>query len=272
MSLFDGQIVEVGGDVVANSTGTVLTSGAANVKGDWVQLIASTAYDSSFIGISLTDMNAGDIDMLVDIAIGADGFEVVILESLYTGSGAASNTYGGYYLFPLIIPEGTRISANVQSSGATDTVDCVVQLFAGGFAQGTQLQLVETYGADVSTSGGEVIDPGSTVDEAGGYTQIVASTAYDIKMLAIAIVNGANVARASYTWLLTVGIGTAASEVAILENIPLTSSSASDMVVPQTLYMLPVNIPAGTRIAVQAQCSGNDAADRILGFIAYGAA
>ena len=90
-------------------------------------------------------------------------------------------------------------------------------------------------------------------------------------MLAFAIGNITNAARASYTWLLDIAIGAAASEVNIVENFSLVASSGSDNIVPQAVYMLPVNIPAGTRLSAQAQCSGINGTDRIFDIILYGA-
>jgi len=50
----------------------------------------------------------------------------------------------------------------------------------------------------------------------------------------------------------------------------LFSSSAVDFTVPMTVGYFQRKIPAGTRIAARAQCSGTDATDRLFDVLLYG--
>lgn len=268
--LHGAQKTENAGAVTSTSRGTAVTaSGSANTKGSYAELIAATAFISSWIWVMIDDVAAG-VDYLIDIAIGGAGSEVVICSNLYAGAGTGSINYG-WYLFPIQVPAGVRLSARCQASTASSVARVSAMLFAGEFDTGSMLQKLNTMGDATADSGGTSIDPGGTVNTKGSYTQIVSSTPRPIKSLVIAFGNQANNVRSSQSWLVDIAIGGSGSEKVILPNIAINASTSPDIVTPQVTPPLPVNIPAGTRIAARAQSDGNDATDRLFDVILYGA-
>lgn len=266
-----GQLAENAGANTALSRGTSITANAtANTKGNFTELIASTSFDATSLLVMLDDISSAT-DYLIDIAIGGAGSEVVVISNLIVTGGTGSIVYGGHYLLPVNIPAGSRVSARCQASTGSAVVRVSAQLFGSGMGGAETLGLVATYGDNTATSGGTQVDPGGTANTKGSYVQIAASTTYPIRFLVIAIGNKLNNIRSSQSWLMDVAIGGAGSETVILSNMAFNCSTSPDIITPQTYCMIPVNIPAGTRIAVRAQSDGIDATDRLFDVILYGA-
>ncbi len=102
-------LIEAAGADASNSTGTVITaSGTANVKGSWIQLIASTSKKTVAIVCGFAAPNANS---LVDIGTGASGSETVLIANLQ----CPSNNHNAPMLLMLLrVPAGTRLSARSQ--------------------------------------------------------------------------------------------------------------------------------------------------------------
>ncbi len=270
--LADGGRSENAGASTATSRGTSVTANAsANTKGtSYTQLLASTAFDATAMLVMFDDIAAG-VDYLVDIGVGAAASEVVLFPDLYCGGGTGSIVYGAQYLFPCAIPAGTRISARCQASTGSSAIRVSCLLFGGGFQPSQPLQRVTAYGVNAADSGGVSIDPGGSANTLpASYTQIVASTTNPICALIVAIGNQNNTTRSSQSWLVNIAIGAAASEQVIISNYALNCSTSPDIVVPQTSQLLPICIPAGTRLSARAQSDGIDATDRLFDLMIYG--
>ncbi len=126
--LFDGSLtrgdgfagIDSLGFTVGTSLGTVLTSGLANAKGAYSQIVVSTARDYAGIMVGVDTDQADRTDVyLIDIAIGPGGSEQVIIPNLVLksvgGSLGPAPCPGPFYI-PL--PAGTRIAARSQAVGA----------------------------------------------------------------------------------------------------------------------------------------------------------
>lgn len=268
--LFDYTNYENAGAATASSRGTSITANAAaNTKGSYTQLIASTSHDDVGIYVMIDDLAAG-IDYLIDVAIGGAGSEQIILPDLYAGGGTGSIAYGTQYWFPVHVPAGSRLSARCQASTGASVVRVSLLLASPGFMPPAPLSRVVALGANAADSGGTSIDPGGVANTKGSYTQIVASTTIDICGIILALGNQLNTVRSSQSWLIDVAIGAAAAEQIVFSNIAANCSTSPDIVVPQTTVFLPICIPSGTRLAVRAQSDGIDATDRLFDAIIYG--
>jgi hypothetical protein len=267
--LWGAQRYESAGAVAASSIGTTVGIGATNVKGSWVQLIASTSFEVTGIIVHPT-MAGGSTDVLIDIGIGAAAAEVVVIENLYTGTAAAATSQGAWYYVPICIPMGTRIAARAQGVAASTSPRVNLTLIGQGFDPSQPLGICTTYGAATADSGGTSVDPGGTLNTKGAWSQITASTTYGISALLIAFPNQVNTTRTGCTWLVDIGIGAASSEIVLIPDLLLYASTAVDVVIPQSFGPIPCSIPAGTRLAVRAQCSIIDATDRLFDAIIYG--
>lgn len=117
------------GVVIGSSKGTVVTSGSADVKGSYTELTSSTSEDLKgifvFIGANNTFLSS-QVDILVDIAVGAAASEVDILPSIGITAESLEIVGPGIRWFPINIPAGSRIAARVQTSLSTFLVDVAV--------------------------------------------------------------------------------------------------------------------------------------------------
>lgn len=261
---------EWGGDA-ANSRGVSLTApGAINTKGAWTQIIAATAFCATAINIHIGEGQANP-DQLIDIGIGGAGSEIVLISNMVKGTGTGNIGKGALYQFPLLIPQGVRISARYQTTSITSPNCRVsVRLMGQGFFSPSPLEVVTTYGADTTDSGGTSIDPGATANTKGAWTVLSASTGQPMRALVFAAGNQGNTTRTSCNWLVDVGMGGAGVEQVIVPNYWLEASSTDDTVTPQASPLFPVNIPSASRLVVRAQCSINTATVRLFDAVIYG--
>lgn len=248
----------------SNSRGTALTTpGAANSKGAWLQLIASSQAASRIL---ISAESSGLADCLVDIGVGGSGSEQVIIpDLLFSGRSELFNGFG----FDISIPAGTRISARYQVHNVSFTLYTVVMLLNGHFLSGSPHNKVIAYGPDTSDSGGLAVDPGGTANTKGSYSELTSSSTRRIRKLHIALGNRANNVRSFANFLLDIAIGAASSEQVIIADIPLLGTQ-NELIASNIGTSFSVDIPAGTRIAARCQCSITDATDRVLDLAIYG--
>jgi len=251
---------------------TVTTGVGANIKSpSWVELVASTEV-GGFHDITIM---GGDKygDMLVDIAIGPAGSEVVLISNLYHRLVNASTHLrnSSYYRLPIYIPAGTRISAKSQSTyNNANNIEVFSTISEqGGFGAENQLALCKTYGANTSDSGGTSVDPGATINTKGSWVELSSALEYDVKGLIITSGCQNNTYRATCTWGVDIGIGTSGSEVELISSLPFAVHAYGDVITPNFTELLEVNIPKNTRLVARAQCTISDATDRLLDIIAY---
>lgn len=257
---------ETGGADATNTRGTTLTRPASNnAKGAWVELIASTALPADLLVLMLRMTVLGDC--LVDIGIGAAGSEKVLIPDVLH-SGRAS--FASHVRFPVRIPVGTRIAARYQVSVYSGHVLYgAVLLGSNPFLPGPGLQRVTAYGVNAGDSGAVGVDPGSVANTKGAYSEVEDSTANPIRLLYIALGIQYNNVMTGGDVLLDVAIGAAGSEKDILSNVWVYAADTENYA-PAVLGPFPVNIPAGTRLAVRAQSTITDATDRLFDVALYG--
>lgn len=261
------------GAVIASGNGTTVSSSvSANTKGSWVQLISSLPADAVYVtvfvsGFDLNNSNFG----AVDIGVGASGSEIPIINNLIFmgGRSLASVFTAQVYTFPLSVPAGTRISARTQTNNGNDGlfVNCV-------FHDGSLTQIEGCAGVDAigflsASTTGTVIDPGATASTKGAYTQLVASTSRDYLGFFWNI-NGAGQTASDYSsGFVDIAIGASGSEQIIMPDcfycvdgsIGFTSGDGG---------FIPIQIPAGSRIAARSSNFNNVATSRVIGLTLYG--
>jgi len=245
-----------------------IIGGLANTKGTpWTELIASTLRPS--IGMLLTLGDTSNVDQLIDIGIGAAAFEVVIISNIEFGQGLTGIAHLEHVFIPFSIPAGSRISTRIQSVSPSGVCAVAVTMVYGETAPGSIPSKATTYGANTADSGGVSVDPGATADTKGVYSEITASTTSPIRWLLISLGNQSNAIRTYCRWFVDLAIGAAGSEVVVIPNIPVRASSVADGIFG-SLISLPCTIPVGSRIAIRAECSINDATDRLFDAVVTG--
>lgn len=253
------------------SSGTATGSPTQNTKGAWVELVTATDKSCNLLSIL---MNAASVyDHLVDIGVGPAGSEVVLIANLLFSRAQSTSTGHFCYTFPVNIPAGTRIAVRSQCKGTNNPSVRIQLLASAGSFQPHLAGAVATFGANTADSGGTAIDPGAVLNTKGAWTQIAAATDSAIKAIVMAIGQQAILNRASANnWLLDIGIGAAGAETVIIADYALVAFNDSYTTPqPSVSPLIPVDIPAGARIAARIQASNvTSATERSPDLILYG--
>lgn len=258
--LLQGSHWNMNGAAAASSALTNVTaSGTVNTKGSWVQLVASTAFHSTAVGLQFKTPGTAS-NQLLDIGVGAASSETVLIPDVLVGMPANV----GYWLwFPVGIPAGTRVAARVQSSTASMVTTVGFQAMASGFVPSSPLGGCTTYGAATADSGGTSVDPGGTANTKGSWTQLAASTTGVTRAVVLALGNQANTTRTAADQLFDLGVGAAASEQVVVADVYSRQNTAGNFFPPMAGPFF-VDVPEGSRLSVRMQSSITDATDRLI--------
>jgi hypothetical protein len=261
------------GTTSAEFGATITASGSTHTKGSWSQLIATTTYTSYGIVIGLA--NVGTVAttnsrMLVDIGIGANPNEIVLIPDLIAGqagSSASASSNPVYYYFPIIIPAGVRLSARNQALIASDTVSVTAHLLQGAVPGKWYGSRVTAYGITSASSTGTSHSPGNS--SYATTTQLTASTTNPIKAMQV----GADLydQTAGSTVRGLIRIAAMGSTNYIVSDLPYRESTTLESVdQAQTNLILShmnFNIPAGQYLGIGAM---RNVAAAARGFAIYG--
>lgn len=243
-------------------------SGVANTKGSYVELLASTSIDAVMLELFLETQNT--LSGLLDLAVGAAASEQVIVSNLLVTGNARK--IGDRVLLPLAVPAGSRIAARIQIIAASaDAARVMLKLYGKSFLSSAPLGRMTTYGDDTSDSGGVSVDPGASANTKGAYSQIVASTTNEIRMLWVLFGNAGNTAMADARFAFDIAIGAGGSEQILIPDIYVRVEDDIDAPISFVQGPFECHIPSGTRLAARSQCSITDATDRLLDVVLYGA-
>lgn len=254
------------GLTAGTTRGTLVTAGAANTKGAYAQLTASSPIDCDAFIVTVQEISGADC--LIDIAVGGAGSEQIICANLHHINGTFES--GLNYFVPIPIPIATRIAARSQTIPGASVQALGVHLIKGGHIYPSPMGRMTTYGANTADSGGVSIDPGAAANTKGAYSEITSSTTNPIKGFILAVGTAGNVALSTGNWFVDVAVGGAGSEVVILPDWYLRSTASADGILPAVSPIFPIEIPASTRIAVRAQSTITDATDRLFDAFIYG--
>lgn len=264
-----GNALETIGLDTANSSGTVITSGGtANTKGSYTQLVASTAFDYHAILVT-AEYNSGGVNIMADIAVGAAASEQIVVPNLWKPKvDTIGERHATHILLPVGIKAGSRVAVrSMDGSGAASAWRCSMMGIGGD-------GIMHPGGSDVwaavdtGNSRGVLVDPGTSANTKGSWTQITSSTPCQTRFLAV-IASNLNIISNTYDgWLIDLAIGGAGSEQIILPDWFMAGEPASD--IARAMIVFPAEIPAGTRIAARAQSNDTTANRRELGVAVYG--
>ncbi len=247
----------------ATSYGTaVAPSATAHTKGSWTQLAASIPGGSwLFINAGNTTGIATGFTWLLDLAIGAAGSEVVIVSDLVVVGQRYHPFTGNFYLLPLSVPPGVRLSARCQANSASqNSLYVTVMVLSPGFLPSATGAILNTMGAVEASTTGTSLTSGAA-NTKGAWVELAAATARRYFWLNLAILDWNNESPK----LIDLGIGAAGSETVLMPNLFCQASATGGG--SQQIVSLPVNIPAGSRLAARFQDS---AASKTLEIVLYG--
>ena len=246
-----------------------LQAGAANTKGSYTTLIASTPFDGVLMVQPFRESAAGAY--LYDIAIGTG--DEVIWENIpwHATSLSYRAQFDNQCSFPTFIPKGTVVKGRVQCSGASQYLYVRSYILPTTMDRNAYPSIVHTYGADETSSEGTEIDPGGTTETKGSYTQITSATTHPYQGFRFAITrSGGNVNLTTCAWHIDVAFGASSSEEVIIADFRGAQGTTADHNGPNLSPIFPIPIPEGTRIAMRASCDITDATDRVFDTIFYG--
>jgi len=267
----DWNLAGTGGSHVNINTGgsSITANASANTKGAWLTIATALGYDIHSLHLVL-DQNTGgqNRDVLVDIGIGGAGSEVTVVDNILYSLAPTDHSEVPIIL-PLFIPRGTRVAARIQASTGSTTIE----MFGFGstipLSMGDGIQSCQTVGANTADSGGTSIDPGATPSVYGSWVQLVAATERHVKYMNIALGNQLNAARTVAVGDFEIGIGAAASEIAMAGG-RYRMNATVDSVRPQMYGPIPVSIPQGTRVAMRTiNYSTGTSPARLFDAVAY---
>ena len=256
------------GALPASSHGTTITaSGSTNTKGTYTSLITATTYDCCFVMIEIVVSTAAL--MLVDIAIGTSGNQIVVVPNIWCGASANVTTATRCSLavaFPLNIPAGTNIWARCQSATASATCLVTMQLFDGSFTMPPGVAGYDDLGTSLAASTGTSVTPSATANTLGTWTSIVTSTARAY----MGIWGTIGLGTTLQSMQTNIGIGGSGTQQIIIPTFAQFNANAVGVNSAGTLPFLPIQIPAGTQIWAQNQTSvSSSVAQNILLYGAY---
>lgn len=236
---------------------TLTADSTIHTKGAYTELIASTSGPVSAVQVGLSGVQANGTatGTLVDLAYGAAGAETVFLANINVGSAVTAQ-------IPYYLPAGTRIAARCQALISADTVTATIRTF---FAKNRTAVAIETIGALTASSKGTQFTMGTASE--GTWVQLTAATAHRYNALALQVGTNNSGATATESMSIDIGVGAAASEVAVISNLFATltnNETSSNGIGFADIIARPVDIPAGSRIAVRGQGTNGGNMDAVV--------
>lgn len=264
-----GQNIRAVGQDASTSAVTVSSSGSANTKGSYAELVASTPYDARAILLSYYHQTGSAAGHLLDLAVGAAASEQVIVPNIPHGGlffsvGPAAFPVSTTILLPISVPKGSRIAARLQSSSGSNGFLVAASLVAADSIAIPSLSLCRAYGMNVGTSLPNNVDSGGSANTKGAWVELSAALEYATRyMILFAIHTNTAVPAAPNSYYVDLGLGAAAAEAVVVPD--LFRRENGNLVNQTANYPLPVNLAKGVRIAARAQSSTTDAQDRLTG-------
>lgn len=245
-----------------------LTGGAtAYTKGAWTQVSASTTADTAAIMFQVIK-TGGNVTSAIDIGIGAAGSEIALVSNLLISNTAQIAVI---YQMPLSIPAGSRLAMRMATEGTSQNVYYRVSLFDDTSLSTAAGSAIDTYGFNSATNNGATIVGGGAAK--GAYTELTASATADLAGFLLAFDSqGHTTAANGGDIVFDIAIGAAGAEQVILPNTWNYLTAGTN--VAQLQYMntsfIPIQIPAGSRIAARAQTAISTSPDNNFGLTLYG--
>jgi hypothetical protein len=259
----DGHSYKDYGKVVTDSVATTMTTLTAptgnNAKGDWLEIVPSLAINAKALMIHTLQATVSGRSYLIDIGIGTAGNEVVLAANLLVTIGTP--TTSKIFHLPLLVPAYSRLSARYQTEDITnDDIRLAITAIEGTLWGNPSFSRMVTIGAVTADSGGTGITPVN--GSKGNYAALTASSSQDIFACIIAFcTSGADYTLNDTGYDVDLSIGPASNETVILPDIMVHGNSVRNAYEPPITPLLPIQIPAGSRIAARA--SGSSTADPI---------
>lgn len=243
------------GIVGSSSFGTGVPSNATTLLyGATTELISAANNTRDSWGMEIlvwnTALAATASEATIDILIGGATDETLIKALICGHTLAASYTR---YFFPVHVPGGVRLAAQLASVRTSITPRVLVYLYGGGVSPFPHCGKVTTYGTQINNARGQSVTPAAS-GGAASVTQMTASTSQDHFFVApgFQVATDTTVNARNYN----IGIGVGASTEDRVGTWWYHASGGEEMggAFPELQGF--VNIPSGSRLTMLASGSG----------------
>lgn len=259
--------VEQGGFDTSTTALTAISASGAGSEGAWTEVIASTDADADTIDVYIIFISGGGSveDFLIDIGIGPSSEQAIIENIPFSGRVASAGGLCDFLSFPVQIPAGTRVVARAIADSGSAVVGVGLSLYKGG-EKSYSFSGAKGYGVTANW-GGTPVDAGGTANTKGGWVELAASTTETIRGFWLHMGLLENITIGTTTGdMIDISIGPAAthagnenSGIVVLNHFLQVNTFEFNL----ASKFFDIEIPAGSRIAAQRQCSDTDATDRI---------
>jgi len=251
---------------------TVTAGGSVHTKGSWVEVCS--ALDVNCCGV-LVHSATWQERVLWDLGIGASGNEQVILAN--AGGQANQDLYRpNIHFYPIAIPKGARVAVRSQANSASSDSFWTFYFIPANFGF-SGFGRAATAGADTSNSSGQLVNPGTTANTKGAYTEITSSLEMDCKWINLFLARLVGGTEDDNSWLVDIAIGAAGNEEIILPDLYMFLNRFGNSYYYNRhwgprVFEMPFSIPVGTRIAARAQSTTivTDTRNIYVHMLAYG--
>lgn len=255
------RVITNGGIVGSATPWTAVTSGgSANTYGAVTELISAANNNQDSWGIEVAVINTGAsataAEAALDILIGG-ATDDVLISSLLVGYTYSAGIIR--YFFPLHVPGGLRLAAQLSSARVSAASRVAVWLYGGGVPPFTVGRKVTTYGTKVNNSRGVAVTPTAS-GGAASVTQITASSTLDHFYLAPGFQVSTDTTVTPAGWMnIGIGVGAATEDRIGTWWYGKDTNEVSSFMVP--MFGAFCHVASGTRLSLLASNSGaNDTA------------
>lgn len=247
---------EAGGRLTATSLLTGVTANATpHVKGGYVGMIPSTAFETSALHVHLGQTgvatSASNTQALLDVGVGGSGAEQTVVSNIAIGG----NLPFASWLIPLVIPAGSRIALRIQSLVANKSVTMGVITVGGGYGLEGGYQAT-TYGAlSSSNSRGTILTaPAAANSVEGAWTLLDAAMANMCRWIVVGLAAPNFASTTAATGFIDIGVGASGQEQPVVSDIAYSVSLGEDISF-HTPLTFPAYIQAGSRLSARYRSS-----------------
>lgn len=234
---------------------TATTSGTPHAAGSYSEVVAALSEDSYGLYLQLsatTNTSAVDSSTLMDIAIGAAGSEVNIVQNLGVGYKNLSNVI---FFIPVFIPKGQRVSFRARGAQVSKSINARFTFLRSKDKNRSMPTRLNTIGANTATSSGIALTAPGASNVKSAWTEITSSTTEAFQGFLLTVQGAQSINLPNNNVLLDVAIGSAGNEQIISADNHVVIGAAESVDLPRPLTMVR-HIPAGTRISCRYARSG----------------
>lgn len=152
--------------------GTAITSGTANTKGSWANVLSALGYDVHGFYVRISDIGSAAVqrNYLVDIGIdraGGSSYSVHVPDLLCGNAGPMTIGGNSYeFICPMFVPAGSTVAARGQGNGASIGARVGIRAYGRPTAPWLPLGRVCEVIGSISNTDGVSFTPGNGTDGA----------------------------------------------------------------------------------------------------------